>query len=113
RPLLDDDGSLVHGRHASRVPIRFVPLRSGHEEVGQGDGTWKFPSNMWGMGFLCLYSIISRQNLTTDPLVAFEQAIRLDSNFTRGFNNKGTVLANLKRYNEALTAYEQAALLDP
>ncbi len=47
---------------------------------------------MWGMGFLCLYSIISRQNLTTDPLVPI-----LLGQGTRLFDQLGTKQIELER----------------
>jgi tetratricopeptide (TPR) repeat protein len=48
-----------------------------------------------------------------EALAACEQAIRLDPNSARAYNNKGIALRNLKRYEDALKAYEQAIRLDP
>jgi tetratricopeptide (TPR) repeat protein len=48
-----------------------------------------------------------------EALAAYEQAIRLDPNYARAYNNKGDILYDLKRYEEALATYEQAIRLDP
>jgi len=42
-----------------------------------------------------------------------EQAIQLDPNFATAYVNKGNALWGLKRYEEALAAYEQAIQLAP
>ncbi len=49
----------------------------------------------------------------TEALMAYEQAIQLDSNFALAYNGKGNVLWVLKRYEEALAYYERAIQLDP
>src|SRR5258708_2847895 len=48
-----------------------------------------------------------------EALAAYEQAIRLDPNYTYAYLIKGNALSDLKRYEEALAAYEQAIRLDP
>jgi len=48
-----------------------------------------------------------------EALAAYEQAIRLDPNYTYAYLFKGNALSDLKRYEEALAAYEQAIRLDP
>jgi len=48
-----------------------------------------------------------------EALAAFEQAIRLDPNYTNAYNGKGSILYYLDRYEEALAAFEQAIRLDP
>jgi tetratricopeptide (TPR) repeat protein len=48
-----------------------------------------------------------------EALVAYEQAIRLDPNHAKIYNNQGNVLHDLGRLEEALMAYEQAIRLDP
>ena len=48
-----------------------------------------------------------------EALAAYEQAIRLDPNYTYAYYGKGNALSDLKRYEEALAAYEQAIRLDP
>ena len=48
-----------------------------------------------------------------EALVAYDQAIHLDSNFAPAYHNKGNALNELKRYEEALAAYERAIRLDP
>lgn len=48
-----------------------------------------------------------------EALAAFEQAIRLDSNYALAYMRESVALANLKRYEEALVACEQAIHLEP
>src|SRR5260370_689078 len=48
-----------------------------------------------------------------EALAAFEQAIRLDSNYAHAHYNKGYTLNDLKRYEEALAASEHASRLNP
>jgi tetratricopeptide (TPR) repeat protein len=48
-----------------------------------------------------------------EALVAYDQAIRLDPQFTDAYSSKGNALYMLKRYEEALVAYDQAIRLDP
>ncbi len=48
-----------------------------------------------------------------EAIAAYEQAIRLDSNFASAYNNKGAALYDLNRYEEALAAYDQAIRLNP
>jgi serine/threonine protein kinase len=47
-----------------------------------------------------------------EALVAFEQAIHLDSNLAAAYCNKGVALSNLMRYEEALASFEQAIRLN-
>ena len=54
-----------------------------------------------------------RAGRSTEALAAYEQAIRLDPNFTLAYYNKGILLNELHRYEEALSAFEQAIRLDP
>ena len=43
---------------------------------------------------------------------AYDEAIRLDSNYTDAWINKGNALMNQERYGEAIQAYDQAIRLD-
>ena len=44
---------------------------------------------------------------------SYESAIRINSNYTEAYNNKGHALECLKRYEEALQSYENATRIDP
>ena len=46
-----------------------------------------------------------------EALAAYEQAIRLDSNYADAYNNKGNTLKTLKRHEEAKLAFEKASQL--
>src|SRR5260370_852612 len=48
-----------------------------------------------------------------EALGTFEQAIRLDPNYSYAYYYKGNALNDLKRYEEAVQAFEQAIHLDP
>jgi WD40 repeat protein len=48
-----------------------------------------------------------------EALAAYEQAIRLDSNYARSYQSEGEALTKLQRYEEALATYDQAIRLDP
>jgi Flp pilus assembly protein TadD len=45
--------------------------------------------------------------------VAYEQAIHLDPYYARAYNNMGSALNELGRYEEALVALKQTIRLDP
>jgi len=47
-----------------------------------------------------------------EALAAYEQAIRLDPNYTYAYYGKGFVLNELKRYKEAEQAFEKARQLE-
>jgi len=48
-----------------------------------------------------------------EALATFEQAIRLDPNYSYAYYYKGNALNDLNRYEEAVQAFEQAIHLDP
>ena len=48
-----------------------------------------------------------------EAIQAYDEAIRLDSNSTDAWYNKGNALKSLGRYDEAIQAYDRAIRLDP
>jgi len=48
-----------------------------------------------------------------EQLQAFEKAIEIDPNNAEAWFNKGYALAGMKRYDEAISAFDQVATLDP
>ncbi|MEO8954326.1 MAG: tetratricopeptide repeat protein [Ktedonobacteraceae bacterium] len=48
-----------------------------------------------------------------EAIHAYDQAIRLNPNDEKAYNNKGYALENLKRYEEAIQSYDQAIRLNP
>ncbi len=44
---------------------------------------------------------------------AFDYAIRLDPNDTTAWNDKGSALFQLGKYNESITCFDEAIRLDP
>jgi tetratricopeptide (TPR) repeat protein len=48
-----------------------------------------------------------------EALAAYDQAIRIDPNYTAAYNSKGYTFRDLKRCEEALAAYDQAIHIDP
>src|SRR5947207_1423148 len=48
-----------------------------------------------------------------EALAAYQQALQLDPDYAKAYNNMGYVLNEIKRYEEALAAYEQAIRLNP
>jgi len=49
----------------------------------------------------------------SQALNAFDHAIRLDSNSALAYHNKGMVLTELGRFNEAISALNNAIRLEP
>ncbi len=47
-----------------------------------------------------------------EALLAYRQAIRLDTNYAPAYSGQGSSLTHLKRYSQALTAFKQAIRLD-
>ena len=51
--------------------------------------------------------------LYAEQLAAFEKAIALDPNSAEAWFNKGYALAGIKRYDEAIAAFDQVRVIDP
>ncbi len=66
-------------------------------------------SEQWFQDGNALYKL----NQYEEALVAYGQAIGLNPNYAKVYNNKGNAFYNLNRYEEALAAYEQAIGLNP
>ena len=48
-----------------------------------------------------------------DALIAYDKALELDPNHVRTWNNKGIILARLKRFEDAIECYDKAIEIDP
>ena len=51
--------------------------------------------------------------LYAEQLTAFEKAVALDPNNAEAWFNKGYALAGMKRYDEAIAAFDQVKVIDP
>jgi tetratricopeptide (TPR) repeat protein len=48
-----------------------------------------------------------------DSIVFFDKALAINPNFTDALTNKGVSLANLGKYNEAISVYDKALAINP
>lgn len=48
-----------------------------------------------------------------DALIAYDKALELDPDHVSTLNNKGIILARLKRFDEAIECYDRAIEIDP
>lgn len=56
---------------------------------------------------------MAKQGNNEDALIAYEKALELDPNHVSAWNNKGIVLARMKRFEEAITCYDRAIEINP
>jgi len=87
----------------SPQPVSQMPLPTNTPDVSQKT------KEQWYEEGKRLYDLKQYE----EALVAYDQAIRLDPNSARAYNNKGFILNELTRYQEGLEAYEQSIRLDP
>ena len=59
------------------------------------------------------HDMVKADALYTEQLGAFEKAISLDPNNAEAWFNKGYALAGMKRYNEAIAAFDRVKVIDP
>ncbi len=58
-------------------------------------------------------SVLLQQGKNCEAEVCFRNAIKINPNFSRAYNNLGVVLSNTGKKWEALTAYQQAVNINP
>ena len=56
---------------------------------------------------------MSRLGKYTESIEAYDQALKLDPEYSIAMNNKGVILSKLGRYAEALEVYDQALGIMP
>ena len=60
-----------------------------------------------------VHNIPAADALYAEQLTAFEKAVTLDPNSAEAWFNKGYALAGMKRYDEAIAAFDQVKVIDP
>ncbi len=56
--------------------------------------------------------VLSRLGKFTDAIEAYDQALKIDPNYSSAWNNKGVALSRMGKYSEAIKAYDQALMID-
>jgi len=59
------------------------------------------------------HNTVIADSLYAEQLTAFEKAIALDPNSAEAWFNKGYALAGMRRYDEAIAAFDQVNVIDP
>jgi tetratricopeptide (TPR) repeat protein len=60
-----------------------------------------------------VHNMAAADALYAEQLTAFDTAVALDPNSAEAWFNKGYALAGMKRYDEAIAAFDQVKLIDP
>jgi tetratricopeptide (TPR) repeat protein len=60
-----------------------------------------------------VHNLQAADALYAEQLTAFEKAVTLDPNSAEAWFNKGYALAGMKRYDEAITAFDRVKIIDP
>ena len=59
------------------------------------------------------HDMAAADSLYTEQLTAFEKAVALEPGNAEAWFNKGYALAGMKRYDEAIVAFDQVGIIDP